>query len=468
MPIRGLTDRGMAFPQIGQIRKGGKVTKTTKQGKQVEMPVDLEYFRVVFDEREEATSAKFLASYGEKPTDINIYFPFDQIERMWDAWLEAYTANRMVARSDGAMITYQVNPSTGEVIVQNGYNIKTGEVALYTPGMPAGTDYQGKPIPFSPVGRLRVIVPELQRAAYMLLITGSFRDIDNISQQLLAFKTLNKGIISGIPFTLRRRPQWIQVPLNDGTKQRVKKWMVSIEAAPDWVQAQIEASRVRAFPEHLLMPGSAENEIIDGSMADIESEQEMPADPFKSPASASYQIATPEPEVDESEDNTEAGLPEGAQEATETTLPGNGAPATAATRPFAPDVVRAKLRNARDTWILQPFEPKDRAESDIEICLGVVAHNLEACFAGHADSKERRYTIAKFVFGTASLKDLDIEALVALKRWLNAKPDSGGEWVVDPLAVKEAISMYDAALIAEGQQQFDLQGASADASEELP
>ena len=179
MPIKGLTDRGLAFPEIGQIRKGKKVTKKRKDKSEYTVPVDLKYFRVLFDEQEVDSAELFLEKYGEEPDQINIILPFNEIERCWDAWLEAYTAGRMVARSDGEIFTYLIDTDTGEILVRNG---KPG--SPYTEGQTVGKDSKGKDIYCRPVGRLKVIIPELARAAFLTVNTTSVHDIHNISSQL--------------------------------------------------------------------------------------------------------------------------------------------------------------------------------------------------------------------------------------------------------------------------------------------
>ncbi len=240
MPIKGLSDRGLSFPEIGQIRKGAKKTEK-RPGK------DLQWFRVEFDEQEQETAGKFHQRYGDKPDEINIILPFDEIERCWDAWLEAYTAGRMVARSDGEKFTYLIDTETGEIIVKGGE-----PHTPYKEDMSVGKDYQDKPVYCKPVGRLKVLVPELARAAYLTVMTSSVHDIANISAQLEAFKKLNGGVIKGIPLVLRRRPKKISVPnpKKKGQRMRMEKWMLSIEADPVWVRAKL------AEVKHLALPGN--------------------------------------------------------------------------------------------------------------------------------------------------------------------------------------------------------------------
>jgi hypothetical protein len=261
MSIKGVTDRGLSFPEIGQIRKGIKETRTRKDGTKYQVPKDLDYFRVEFDQREHESAAKFIDVYGREPTDINIILPFDQIDRCWDAWLEAYTAGQMVARADGDRFIFWRDTRTGEI------KVKDGEPETpYNDNEPVGVDYQGKPVHAVPVGRLKVIIPELARAAFLTAHTTSIHDIDNLSQQLAAFKRLNNGVIKGIPLVLRRRPKKISIPAKDGKRTRLVKWLLSIEADPAWVKAKLIEVKSLALPdaEELLLPeGQVEGEVLD-------------------------------------------------------------------------------------------------------------------------------------------------------------------------------------------------------------
>jgi hypothetical protein len=250
-PIIGLSDRGLSFPEIGQIRKGAKKTENRPGA-------DLTYFRVEFDEREKKAAETFNEIYkGGKPANIRIILPFNEIDRVWEAWLEAYTAGRMVARSDGEKYIYLVDTKTGDAIVQNGE-----PYTKYDPKIPAGYDYQNKPVFCKPSGRLKVIIPELARAAYMTVLTTSIHDIAEISAQLEAFSRLNKGRIAGIPFILRRRPKKISRPdSKDKTKRvRVEKWLLSIEADPEWVKAMLIEMKSLALPGNgiKLLPETSE------------------------------------------------------------------------------------------------------------------------------------------------------------------------------------------------------------------
>jgi hypothetical protein len=258
-PIYGLTDRGLAFAQIGIIRKGAPKDPGKNQPGR-----DLEYFRVVFDEAEQTSSAKFAEVYGPQPKLINVLLAFDDIDQIAQFWLEAYTAGRMVARSDGRIYTYKVDTKTGEVVVQNGVNIKTGQPEPYNPNEPAGyymSHGKEEPIWCKGVGRIRVVVPELKRFAYMLLMTTSQHDIMNLSAQLMGIWESNKHKISGIPLILQRKPRKVSCPdPTDKTKRaRRTKWLLSIEPNPLWVESKLLAMGKEAF---MLNPGEQKRAIL--------------------------------------------------------------------------------------------------------------------------------------------------------------------------------------------------------------
>ena len=189
---------------------------------------------------------------------------------MLDAWLEAYTAGRMVARSDGERFTYLIDTDTGEILVRNGK-----PDAPYTDGQTVGKDSKGKAVYCRPVGRLKVIVPELARAAFLTVNTTSVHDIHNISSQLEAFKELNNGVIKGVPLVLRRRPKSISTPRKDGSRVRMEKYLLSIEADPTWVKAKLAEVKHLSLPDvYPLLPGEDES-VIESEFVDDGEEGEF-------------------------------------------------------------------------------------------------------------------------------------------------------------------------------------------------
>ena len=227
MGIKGLTDRAAQFPCIGQIRKGApKPADGKKPG------ADLKWFRVEFDEREAVSAEVFAKHYGPKPTEVDILLPFNSVEENFEAWRETYVAGGLVHRCDGERIWYEIDPRTGEKLVTNGVPEKRCDGHREC----------------KPTGRLKVLIPQLQRLAYLTVMTTSLHDIMNLSRQLEALLQIN-GKLAGVPLKLRRRPVMISTPSGEGGKRaRREKWLLSIEADPHWVKAKLLAMKAAALP----------------------------------------------------------------------------------------------------------------------------------------------------------------------------------------------------------------------------
>lgn len=244
MPIKGLTDRGVAFPQIGNIRKGAKKTDPKRPG------AELPYFRVEFDEREVQAIQKFNALYPDgKPTDILFVMPFDDVERVWEAWREKYTAGALQHRCDGEYIKYAIDPNTGAIIVNDWHNAQ-GEMVKCTISNHPIKDQRCKP-----TGRLHIIIPQLERLAYLVVHTTSIWDIAHISEQIAGIYQMNGNRIAGVSLVLQRRPAEISTPSGEnGKRARRIKHLIHIEADPEWVAAKLSAMRSAALPQAATLP----------------------------------------------------------------------------------------------------------------------------------------------------------------------------------------------------------------------
>jgi len=264
MPIKGLIERALPFPKIGDIRKGEK----RKNSKGVEYPVDLDYFKVTFGAAYEVQAKKFLDAYGEKPDKINILLANNNIDRVWDYWLEAYTASRLIAKSDGEFMNYWVHWKTGEVIAKAGDNMKCPEDLV------VGKDKNGNPIKMKYTGRLNVVIPELKYFGFLTLHTTSIIDVKAITAQLYGVEemAIKLGVELGrIPLTMLRAKQSVSVPKGDSKteRMRVDKWMVQIAPQAEWAEKAIGALRDSAFqlmqPEETLALGSGEAAMLEES-----------------------------------------------------------------------------------------------------------------------------------------------------------------------------------------------------------
>jgi hypothetical protein len=238
-----LTDKGESFPEIGKIRKGMKIKKNKPDGSTIEMPTDLEYFRVVFHKGEDDSRSRFVNYYKEQPDEIDVLLPLDA-EDVWYAWIEAFSRGRMIAQSDGEYFRYMRDQNLN-VVVRNWLDEDQKKVP-YTGER--GDEQVVNGIKMKPRGLLKVVVPQLERFAYLTLITHSYEDIDNLSQQLKSIYRMS-NIMGGVPLVLRRKPRMKTVPGGNGRTFRKEMWMVSIEAKEEWVRIKMLADRKKAFEE---------------------------------------------------------------------------------------------------------------------------------------------------------------------------------------------------------------------------
>jgi len=278
MPITTLRE-SIAFPEAGQIRKGEGKRKIQKNGYEVEtVGRDLGCkFRIIFFEGEDNMKSKdrFFNNHRDNitmdkdtnfilaPARIVAVFPFSDAFRCWDFWYEAYIASRMVARSDGERFVRLIDPQTGGIKVSNGETF-----IPYTQGQVVGTytNTKGKvtEIKCKPVGRLKVVLPELVRMCFMTIFTTSIYDISRITSQLRGLDLIARNIpqsngVAGIPLAITRRMTEITWTQPDGSARRVKSALLNIEPDPDWVEKMLKRLSDMALPggeAHNLLPSS--------------------------------------------------------------------------------------------------------------------------------------------------------------------------------------------------------------------
>lgn len=218
MPIKGLTTNHEAsFPEIGKIRKGDKKPNEKQPGK------DLHYFRFVTEDR--SAELAFNQFFGDEPDELTVFMPFSSVDENFIAWKEDWKASSLLHRCDGETC-----------------------VIWQTPNGKYSQDPKPCPGNCKQVGRLKVILPALQRMAYVTVLTTSIWDIINLHQNLSALQVL-RGDLRGIPLILRRRFREISTPSgSNGQRARRKKSLLTIEADPSWVALQLEAQKQAALP----------------------------------------------------------------------------------------------------------------------------------------------------------------------------------------------------------------------------
>lgn len=250
MPIRGLTDRrAPAFPRLGKLRKGAPKPEDGKRPGR-----ELPHWRFVPANGYPELLDAFERRYGEKPTELDVYLPYGDIEANFATWKEAWSAGGLQHRCDGETCTAWLQED--------------------------GT-YSQEPIPCpggcKEVGRLTVILTGLFREGYIGYVTmetHSLNDLMSIMSSLQAtVEARGTEDLRGIGFCLRRVQREISTPTTSGKRARRKKWLVELVPAQRWVLAQLEAAQRRAMPE------LAAGDVDDDDGEDWDDEEVITVDP---------------------------------------------------------------------------------------------------------------------------------------------------------------------------------------------
>lgn len=424
----------LAFPEIARIRKGTKKQKRVSQnGRSYEtFGADLkDKFRIDWlpgNEKTQELFSEVFKSNGEVISHMVVTLAFNEIDMVWDNWYEAYTAGRMVAKADGEKFIYLVDTGTGEVIVRDGQPYKE-----FNRDVPVGqykkANGEIEYIYAKEHGRLRVVVPALRRMAYFTLVTTSATDCRLITEQLSALSDFAKRYhfqLAGVPLVLRRRAYQISYKEPSGQSKRVEKYLVNIEADPEWVE------RMTSHMKYMALPGEAPSLALPSG----ETLKGMPED---------YSIHEPE-EDDEPDD-----IPDGEWvEVEAVTIPTPTPPQVEHNngneRPLSPEKLREYLDGqAKGEYAGRPANDKQ---------IGLLASTIELCFAGEERTDDIRHSVVKYLAGQTSLKNVNHSMVIAMLNWLKPEKDSGGAYHPDAMAVREAKLVWREALKDAGQSEL--------------
>lgn len=283
MPLYNVMERGLKLPRIGTIRKGVQVPvmnedgkpKKNKNGQIVTRPKELPWF--VFkcaestngDGGNEVEQAIY-AAYGSKEIkELNVFLAYPDAFTNFSFWLEAYTFNQLVARSDERTLTYLFDTVSNETLVKDGVLLKhsskpdspagkivtpykVGDTIPHQPDMILGESKEsGRAITFKAVGRLTVVIRELRRLATFTLITGGYwYDIPQIYSTIKMVDQITQATGRGantIPLTLRRIPREHPYTAEDGSKKKKVGYDVELEVRGDIIAGLLQSFDASPF-----------------------------------------------------------------------------------------------------------------------------------------------------------------------------------------------------------------------------
>lgn len=295
MPIQGLTTGRARFAELGRLRKGAP-KDANRPGK------DLQGFR--FDSPDPIVSKVFTEAYGVEPTQINVYLPHATPNDNLMAYRELRNHSGLLHRCDGKYC-YAYDKITG-ILERTTTPCPCADMPDQVPYKDGLIKNQNK---CQPVGRLQVIVPELQRFGYVLLGTTSKLDIIHLSEELQAIYEM-VGTLQGIPLVLYRRPEQVSSPANQAGQRRQQiKYMCHIQISPEYAAQKFNAMQQHALasvgqssyaipaPSAMALPEPTRTiDMATGEIFDDEPDYEIVGDDENGATFAP--VAEPEPQAD--------------------------------------------------------------------------------------------------------------------------------------------------------------------------
>lgn len=299
MPIKDLQKDKPGLSRAGVIRLGYKMRKCTKcgnvraadkcpkcngtkfksykrDGREIilEFPTQADHF--VLNDAPDVIEA--LGT--DKPAELRIWFPFDDIDLVFPAYHQLWSAGALICRGDGEKIEYAINPQTGRTIVRDGIaledfktkdgDFKRGDV-MGCPGM--AHDTYSRCQNCKPNAMLIVLLRDVPRLAYYQIATTSIHNVVNLTQQLTYIKQ-EVGRLKGVPFILKYGMREISAPAGEGGKrQRVKKYLLSLEVDPEYYRRIVEMQSQLAAPERMLL---SDGEFVEAETEEIETTKPAP------------------------------------------------------------------------------------------------------------------------------------------------------------------------------------------------
>jgi hypothetical protein len=196
MPIEGISDIRW-LPRLNKIRLGIK-----KEGQHGPYPSPTDYF---------VCPEEVKAVYGERPTELDIMFPADNLNLVAPQWYKCYSYSQgMICKGDGKTCRRKVDVDTGDFASRD-----TREWVM-TDGICGPTDC---PMIESKQCRkmmsLLFILPQVPGLGVYQLDTSSFYSIVNINSQLAPdgfIRPFTRGKIAFIPLKLSIGPQEVNPP----------------------------------------------------------------------------------------------------------------------------------------------------------------------------------------------------------------------------------------------------------------
>ena len=290
MPIDKISDI-RRFPRLNKIRMGIK-----KEGQKGPYPSPTDYFVCP----EEVT-----AYYGERPTELDIMFPSDDLDLIAPQWYKCYSYSQgLICKGDGKKCRRKVDADTGDFANKDTLKWDMAEGLCDPEHCPKIGDKQCRK-----VMSLMFILPEIPGLGVYQLDTSSFHSIVNMNSQLAVdgfIRPFTHGKIAFIPLKLSIGPQEVTPPGVGRKTVQILKLRADVKLA-DIIRISRQA------PAQVLLPTLEEetppedlypDEVIAGDLALPDEETTTPdqEEPKVTPLSNACYCQKPVPSGEVTED----------------------------------------------------------------------------------------------------------------------------------------------------------------------
>lgn len=181
--IKGLSER-IRLPRLGKIRLGIKVN-----GDKSLYPKAVDYF---------VCPSAIQEFYGEKPKELPIMIPVEDIEQWASQFYRCYSASRgLICKGDGENATALVDTKTGEIATKDSPNTELRDIKCDPDTCRMMQANQCRPIM-----NLQFLIPKVPGLGVWQLGTSSINSIKNINSAAALIKGMC-GRVSMIPLTLK-------------------------------------------------------------------------------------------------------------------------------------------------------------------------------------------------------------------------------------------------------------------------
>lgn len=295
MPMLDLKPTEASFARAGKIRLGVKVKN--KNG--VEYPKETEYF--VLNDVPELADFFRSTTGNDKPTELPIFFPFDDIEQNMTGWHKLHLASSVYCKGDGDKVVYAIDQATGKRVIDKGrvirdtkfddHDFRPGDI-VRCPGFNKVDGWRRCEY-CSPHTTIKFMirglpVESIQMATYHIE-TVSVNNYAMLYEQMLGIKEMARRLtgreyLAGIPVILQRKKATVGTPNVDKkgnrkqdsngnlmpARMRTEHYLLSLTIEPEWIQSVMQRQMKLAGGEMEDRPALVD--VVEAEMVETEPE----------------------------------------------------------------------------------------------------------------------------------------------------------------------------------------------------